>query len=69
MARDNAAAAEQLKASQEQVARLIANASEQKRRPKNRPPPRPIATPTGKSAPKLSSPQARAQPQGRSVQR
>jgi hypothetical protein len=70
MARDNAAAAEQLKASQEQVARLIANASEQKRRPKTPAlPPRPIATPTGKPAPKLSSPQARAQPQGRSVQR
>jgi hypothetical protein len=70
MVRDNAAAAEQLKASQEQVARLIANASEQKRRPKTAAlPPRPIATPTGKPVPRLSSPQARAQPRGRSEQR
>jgi septal ring factor EnvC (AmiA/AmiB activator) len=64
MARDNAAVAEQLKASQEQMARLIAKASEQNLRPKtSAPPPQPIATPTRKPVPKLSSPQARAQPQ------
>jgi hypothetical protein len=64
MVRDNAAVAEQLKASQEQMARLIAKASEQNLRPKtSAPPPRPIATPTRKPVPKLSSPQARAQPQ------
>jgi hypothetical protein len=63
MVRDNAAIAGQLKASQEQMARLIAKASEQQLRPKtSAPPPRPIATPTGKPVPKLSSPQARAQP-------
>jgi hypothetical protein len=63
MARDNAAVAEQLKASQEQMARLIAKASEQNLRPKtSAPPPRRIATPTLKPVPKLSSPQARAQP-------
>jgi hypothetical protein len=63
MVRDNAAVAEQLKASQEQMARLIAKASEQKLRPKtSAPSPRPIATPTAKPVPKLSSPQARAQP-------
>jgi hypothetical protein len=63
MARDNAAVAEQLKASQEQMARLIAKASEQNQRPKTlTPPPRRIATPTLKPLPKLSSPQARAQP-------
>jgi hypothetical protein len=59
--RDNAAAAEQLKASQEQMAGLIAKASEQKPRPKtSAPPPRPIASPTGKPVPKLSPSQARA---------
>ena len=63
MARDNAAIAEQLKSSQEQMARLIAKASEQNQRPKtSTPPPRRIATPTLKPLPKLSSPQARAQP-------
>jgi hypothetical protein len=63
MVRDNAAVAGQLKASQEQMARLIAKASEQQLRPKtSAPPPRPIATPTRKPVPKLSSPQARAQP-------
>jgi len=63
MARDNENAVEQLKASQEQMARLIAKASEQNLRPKtSAPPPRPIATPTRKPVPKLSSPQARAQP-------
>jgi hypothetical protein len=63
MIRDNAAVAEQLKASQEQMARLIAKASEQNLRPKiSAPPPRRIATPTHKPVPKLSSPQARAQP-------
>ena len=63
MVRDNAAVAEQFKASQEQMARLIAKASEQNLRPKTSAPPRPIATPTRKPVPKLSSPQARAQPQ------
>ena len=64
MVRDNAELAEQLKASQEQMARLIAKASEQNLRPEtSAPPPRPIATPTRKPVPKLSSPQARAQPQ------
>jgi len=63
MARDNANAAGQLKASQEQIARLIAKASEQNLRPRtSAPPPRPIATPTRKPVPKLSSPQARARP-------
>ena len=63
MVRDSAAVAEELKASQEQVARLIAKASEQKLRPKtSAPPPRLIATPTGKPVQKLSPPQARAQP-------
>jgi hypothetical protein len=70
MVRDNAAVAEQLKASQE----LIAKASEQNLRPRTSvPPPRPIATTTRKPVPKLSSPQARAQPlapiQGRPEQR
>ena len=63
MARDNENAAAQLKASQEQITRLIAKASEQNLRPKtSAPPPRPIATPTRKPVPKLSSPQARARP-------
>jgi hypothetical protein len=63
MVRDNAAIAGQLKATQEQMGRLIVKASEQQLRPKtSAPPPRPIATPTGKPVPKLSSPQARAQP-------
>jgi hypothetical protein len=66
MVRDNAAVAEQLKATQEQMSRLIAKASEQQLRPKtSAPPPRPIATPTGKPVPKLSSSQARAQPLAR----
>jgi hypothetical protein len=63
MARDNAALADQLKASQEQMARLIAKASEQNLRPETSAPrPQPIATPTRKPVPKPSSPQARAQP-------
>jgi hypothetical protein len=63
MATDNAKAVEQLRASQEQMTRLIAKASEQNQRPKtSTPPPRRIATPTLKPVPKLSSPQARAQP-------
>src|SRR5712664_2734219 len=63
MVRDNAELAEQLKATQEQMARPIAKASEQNLRPKtSAPPPRPIATPTRKPVPKLSSPQARARP-------
>ena len=61
---DNARAVEQLKASQEQMTRLIAKASEQNLRPKtSAPPPRPIASPARKPVPKLPSPQARAQPQ------
>jgi outer membrane murein-binding lipoprotein Lpp len=63
MVRDNAAVAVQLKASQEQTVRLIAKVSEQQLRPKtSAPPPRPVAAPTGKPVPKLSAPQARAQP-------
>jgi hypothetical protein len=63
MVRDNAVVAEQLKAGQEQMVRLIANTSEQQLRPQtSAPPPRPIATPTGKPVPKLLSPQARAKP-------
>ena len=64
MAIDNAKAVEQLKASQEQMTRLIAKASEQNLRPKtSAPPPRLIASPAHKPVPKLSSSQARAQPQ------
>ena len=70
MVRDNAELGEQLKASQEQMARLIAKASEQNLRPKaSAPPPRPIATPTRKPVPKLSSPQATAKPQAEPVSR
>jgi len=55
--RDNAAVVEQLKASQEQMARLIAKDAEQQLRPKtSAAPSRPIAT-SGKTMPKLSSPQ------------
>jgi len=55
---------ELLKASQEQMARVIAKASEQSLRPKiSALPPRPTATPTRKPVPILPSPQARAQPQ------
>jgi len=62
--RNNAAVADQLKATQEQVARLIAKDSEQQLRPKtSAPPPRSIATSTGK--PTLSSQQTRAQPLAR----
>jgi hypothetical protein len=60
MASDNAKAVEQLKASQEQMARLVAKASEQNLRPKTpAPPPRPIAAPTRKPVPTISSQQAR----------
>jgi hypothetical protein len=60
MARDNARAAEQFKASQEQMVR-DARASGESLRPKiSESPPRPIATPTRKPVPALSSPQARA---------
>jgi hypothetical protein len=68
MARDNTNAADQLKASQEQMAeqmaQLIAKASEQNLRPKiPAPPPRPTAAPTRKPVPILpSSPQATARP-------
>src|SRR6266481_5432829 len=55
---------DQLKASQEQMARLIAKASEQNLRPKtSAPPPQLTASPTRKPVPKRPSPQARAQPQ------
>ncbi len=76
MARDLAAlgqAIEQLKASQEQMARVIAKTSEAKtseakapgqnpRAGVSAPPPRPTATPTRKPAPTLRSPQAIARP-------
>jgi len=62
MARDNAKVAEQVKASQEQMARLMAKANEQKPKPPL-PPARPIATPTREPARTLSSPQATAKPQ------
>ena len=66
MARDLATlgqAIEQLKASQEQMARVIAKASEQNLRPKtSAPPPRPAATSTRKPMPLLPSPQATTQP-------
>src|SRR6516164_6806258 len=52
---------DQLKATQEQMARRIAKDSEQQLRPKtSAPPPRSIATST--PVPRLSSPQTRAQP-------
>ena len=58
MASDNAKA---VKASQEQMMRLIAKASEQNLRPKtSAPPPRPTATPARKPAARLPSPQASA---------
>jgi hypothetical protein len=63
MARDNANAAEQLKVSQEQMARDIAKVSEQNLRPKIAPPPRPTAAPTPKRGPMLLLPQATARPQ------
>lgn len=63
MIRDNASVAEQIKAIQEQMAYLIAKTSEQELRPKiSAHLPRSIATSMGKPVPKLSSPQARAQP-------
>jgi hypothetical protein len=66
MARDQDYTAEQLKAGQEQLVRLIAKPSEQLQS-KTALPPRPIAAPTLKPAPKLSSPQTGARPlaQGR----
>jgi hypothetical protein len=67
MARDLASVEqqiEQLKASQEQMTRLIAKASEQNLRPKtSAPPPRPIATPTRRPVPTLPSQQARERAQ------
>jgi regulator of replication initiation timing len=63
MISDNAAVAEQLKATQEQMARLIAKDSEQQQRPKtSASSPRPVTISAAKPAPKLSSPQTRAQP-------
>jgi len=60
MARDNARAAEQFKASQEKMVR-DARASEESPRPRiSESPPRPVATPTRKPVPTLSSPQTRA---------
>ena len=63
MARDNANVAEQIKAIQDQLGRIISQASEQ-----NAPPriaaasPRPAAPVARKPVPTLSSPQATAQP-------
>src|SRR6267154_135450 len=60
---------EQLKASQEQMARVIAKASEQNLRPKiSVLPPRPTAIPTRKPVPTLPSPQAAARPQAEKPQ-
>ncbi len=60
---------EQLKASQEQMARVIAKASEQNLRPKvPAPPPRPTATSTRKPVSLLPSPQATTQPQAEKTQ-
>ena len=64
MASDNAKAVARLKASQEEMARLIAKASERNPPPKiSAPLPRPMATPARKPVPTHPSPQARAQPQ------
>ena len=64
MASDNAKTVEQLKASQEQMTRLVAKASEQNLRPKmSAPPPRPIATATRKPVPTLPSQQTRERAQ------
>ena len=69
MARDNANAAEQLKASQEQIARLVAKASEQNLRPEDISDTGDIGASTAadcsqsKPAPTPQSPQARARPQ------
>src|SRR5439155_22979815 len=72
MARDLATVAqaiEQLKASQEQMARVIAKASEQNLRPKMpAPSSRPTATSTGKPMSLLPSPQAIGQPQAEKTQ-
>jgi hypothetical protein len=69
MARDNANAVEQLKASQEQMARVIAKASEQNLRPKiSALPPRPTPTPTRKPVPTLPSPPATTQLQAENPQ-
>jgi hypothetical protein len=60
---------EQLKASQEQMARVIAKASEQNLRPKiSVLPPRPTAIPTRKPVPTLPSRQAAARPQAEEPQ-
>ena len=62
LARENGRTAEQLKASQEQMARAIANASEQNLRPRtSAAPPPPIATPAGRPVSALPPTQARAQ--------
>ena len=64
MAGDNAKVAEQVKASQEQMARIIAGASRKDARPNTPAPPvRPIATPKREPARTLPSPQATARPQ------
>jgi hypothetical protein len=72
MARDIATVGqgiEQLKASQEQMARVIAKASEQNLRPKvSALPPRPTATPTRKPVPTLPSPRATTQLQAENPQ-
>jgi hypothetical protein len=60
---------EQLKASQEQMARVIAKASEQNLRSKiPASPPRPTTTSTRKLGPMLLLPQATAQPQAEKTQ-
>jgi hypothetical protein len=60
---------EQLKASQEQMALLIAKASDQNLRPQiPAPPPRPTAAPTRKPAPTFRSSQATARPLSQPLQ-
>jgi outer membrane murein-binding lipoprotein Lpp len=66
--RDNAAVAEQLKATKEQSGRVIAKASEQQLQPKTPAPPRSIATPKGKTVPKQASAQPPVPVQGRPKQ-
>jgi hypothetical protein len=62
MAGDNAKTVEQVRASQEQLTRLVARVSEQEQRAKTpAPPPRPVAEPARKPAPAPGSPQASSQ--------
>ena len=67
MASDNAKAVEQVRASQEQMTRLVAKISEKPSEQEQRarlvaPPPQPTANPARKPAPAQASSQARAQP-------